>query len=204
VTDRRAGALASGPDLGLWLRILAPYLAVLVFWVGFHSAWLAILAYHAQILLWLRGSRVGIGSLKPDRLAWLAVPSAFAGPALYVVLPYVVSADFPGWLRAYGLSGTSLLAMVFYFGLVHPVLEQLHWARLREQTPAAHLFFAGYHLIVLYSLLTVPWLAVCFVVLAGASIMWQQMGRRGSGLLVPIASHAFADLGIATAAFLLA
>ena len=42
------------------LRLLAPYLAVGVFWYGFSSAWLAILAYHAQILLWSRGRLCGM------------------------------------------------------------------------------------------------------------------------------------------------
>ena len=33
----------------LVLKMLAPYLAVGIFWCGLSNAWLAILAYHAQI-----------------------------------------------------------------------------------------------------------------------------------------------------------
>ena len=86
--------------------------------------------------------------------------------------------------------------MIFYFGLVHPLFEQIHWAPLRESTPLAHLAFAGYHMLVLYSLLTVPWLALCFVVLVAASWLWQRMVRESGSLLLPIASHVAADLGI--------
>ncbi len=63
-----------------------------------------------------------------------------------------------------------MVAMVAYFGLVHPLLEQAHWTPLREATPIAHVAFAGYHMLVLASLLTVPWLAVCFVILTAASV----------------------------------
>ena len=105
------------------------------------------------------------------------------------------------WLAEDRLSGTGILVMVFYFGLVYPVLEQVHWAPLRESTPLAHIAFAGYHMLVLHSLLTIPWLAACFAVLAAASLLWRRMAR-GSGSLVPsIASHVAADLGVMIAAW---
>jgi hypothetical protein len=188
--------------LTLVLKLLAPYLAVLVFWVWLGNAWLAIFAYHAQILLWSRGALPKLGRARANRLAWFLVPSALAGPALYFLLPYVTRTDLAAWLRAHGLSGWSLLAMVAYFGLVHPLLEQMHWSPLRQATPVAHLLFAGYHMLVLYSLLSVPWLAVCFAVLATMSVVWQRMAREDGGLALPIASHVLADLGLVIAALL--
>jgi hypothetical protein len=189
-------------DLILVLKLLAPYVAVIVFWTWLGSAWLAILAYHAQILLWSRGALPKLGAPGGGRLAWFLVPSAMAGPALYFLLPYVTRADLAGWLRGHGLAGWSLIAMVAYFGLVHPLLEQMHWSPLRQATPFAHLLFAGYHMLVLYSLLSVPWLAVSFAVLASASVVWREMERRGGGLTLPIASHVLADLGLVIAAWL--
>jgi hypothetical protein len=50
-------------DLVLTLKLLAPCFAVLVFWCWLGNAWLAILAYHAQILLWSRGSLPKLGRL---------------------------------------------------------------------------------------------------------------------------------------------
>jgi hypothetical protein len=188
--------------LSLVLKLLAPYLAVIVFWVWLGNAWLAILAYHAQILLWSHGSRPRLGGPHGASLAWFLVPSALAGPALYFLLPYITRTDLAVWLRAHGLSGWSLLAMVAYFGLVHPFLEQMHWSPLRKATPAAHVLFAGYHVLVLYSLLGVPWLAVCFGVLATASVVWQRMEGGSGGLALPIASHVLADFGIVLVAWL--
>lgn len=192
----------SGSRLGLVLRLAAPYLAVGVFWLLFHNAWLAILAYHAQILWWAWGSHPKLVKPRPTLTTWLILPSALAGPLLYFLLPYVTRTDLSGWLAHNRLSGAEFLFMIFYFGLVHPVLEQIHWAPLRETTPFAHFAFAGYHMLVLYSLLTVPWLALCFVVLVVASWLWQQMARESGSLLPPIASHVVADLGIIIAVWL--
>ncbi|MDZ4655054.1 MAG: hypothetical protein U1F44_04175 [Coriobacteriia bacterium] len=193
---------AESSPLSLALRMLAPWLAVGVFWLGFGNAWLTILAYHAQILLWSRGRAPGLRWPKRDRIAWLIAPSALAGPALWLLLPYITRTDPGGWFARHGLSGTSLVAMVAYFGLVHPLLEQVHWTPLREATPIAHVAFVGYHMLVLASLLTVPWLAVCFVILTAASVVWQEMTRRTGSVLVAVASHVAADAGIVLVAWL--
>ncbi len=186
------------------LKMLAPYVAVIVFWCVLGNAWLAILAYHGQILWWARGSFPALRRPKWDRLAWMLLPAAMAGPAVYYILPLVARVDLATWLGDHRLAGASLAAMVVYFGLVHPLLEQVHWAPLREKTPFAHVAFAGYHLLVLYTLLPVPWLAACFVVLAGAPFAWQQLERRTGSLVLPVISHMLADFGIVMAAWLLA
>lgn len=185
------------------LKMLAPYLAVGVFWCGFHNAWLAILAYHLQILLWSRGSFPALRRPRADRSAWLLVPTAMTGLAVYFVLPLVTRMDLARWLAEYRLTGVSFAVMVFYYGLVHPLLEQSHWTPLREQTPLAHVAFAGYHMLVLYSLLPVPWLAACFVILTGASFAWQQMARRTGGIALPVVSHVLADFGMVVAVWFL-
>ncbi len=191
-----------GSTLSLALRMLAPWVAVGVFWLGFGNAWLAILAYHAQTLLWSRGRLQGLRWPKRDRIAWLIAPAAMAGPALWLLLPYITRTDLGGWLAEHGLSGASMVAMVAYYGLVHPLLEQVHWTPLRDATPIAHVAFAGYHMLVLASLLTVPWLAVCFVILTGASVGWQEMTRRTGSVWVAVASHVVADAGIVLVAWL--
>ena len=193
---------AARDRLELALKMAAPYLAVGVFWCLLHNAWLAILAYHAQILWWSRGSLHR--PAKPGRIlaALIAAPSAFAGPLLYFLLPRMSHADLSRWLADNRLSGAGFLVMVFYFGLVHPVLEQVHWAPLRESTPLGHIAFAGYHLLVLHSLLKIPWLAVCFAVLVATSLLWRRMTRESGSLVPSIASHVAADLGIMIAAWL--
>lgn len=187
--------------MNLLPRLLAPYLAVAVFWCALSNAWLAILTYHAQILFWSWKSLPRMRRPAQARDLCLALATVLAGPLLYFLLPFITDADLSTWLAHHHLPKASFLAMVPYFGLVHPVLEQLHWGPLRERTPLAHPAFAGYHMMILSSLLKGPWLAVCFAILTAASFVWQEMARRGKSLAVPIASHVLADLGVVVAAW---
>jgi hypothetical protein len=184
------------------LKLLAPYFAVGIFWCVFSNAWLAMLAYHAQILLWSGRARAGVRKRRSARTMLPALPTAVTGPLLYFLLPHLTRTDLSAWLADHQVSRLSLLLMIPYFGLVHPLLEQIHWAPLREKTPAAHLLFAGYHVLVLYSLLTPAWLVLCFVALTGASLMWRRLAERTHGLAAPVASHVLADLGVIVAACL--
>jgi len=185
----------------LILRLLAPYLSVLIFWFGFRNGWLAILGYHAQILLWgrrtLRRPRI------PDGVALLwGAPAAGAGPLLYLLLPRVSRLEFPLWLQEFHLEGWSLVLLIPYFGLLHPVLEEHHWAPLRERTPLSHAFFAGYHGLVLASLLRWPWVVLAVALLGGVSVGWKRLARRAGGSGATIVSHVGADLGVIVAAWL--
>jgi len=183
------------------LKVLAPYIAVGIFWCVWPNAWLAIFAYHAQILLWnwpaLR--KVHLSQKRKD--LFLALPTVLAGPVLYVLLPVVSNTELSAWLDSYHLSGPALVLMIPYFGFVHPMLEQIHWHPLRETSVWSHPFFAGYHMIVLSSLLTRPWLIVCFCVLVGASFSWRLMCHRTRGLTVAVISHIIADFGVVVAAW---
>lgn len=187
------------------LKMLAPYLAVLLFWCVFKSAWGTIIAYHVQILLWSRDRLPNL--LKGwDKSLFLctALPCALAGPIAYVLLPFMTGqTQLAEWLAGYGLSGMSLMLMIPYFGLVHPLLEQAHWSGCHSGGWLSHLAFAGYHSLVLYSLLTPPWLALCLVVLFSASALWAFVQTRTRpGLLVTSCGHVLADLGIVLAAWL--
>jgi hypothetical protein len=208
------------------LQLLVPYFSVGICWCIFKNGWLAILAYHAQVLLWqfpqivgrerLRNDtfppQIGRGPFQPyitpaapipNDKRWLlaALPTILGGPLVYFLLPHITHTDIGTWLAEYKLTGVSLLLMIPYFGIIHPMLEQLHWKPLREQTPLAHVFFAGYHMMVLASLITVPWLIFCFAALAVASVAWQFLTTRSGSLIPSTLSHIFADLGIILTAF---
>ncbi len=185
----------------LYLRALAPYIAVIIFWRVWPNAWLAILAYHAQILLWNRPVLQKMRPPQDRKDLFLALPTVLAGPALYVLLPLITCTELSAWLDTYHLSGPALALMIPYFGFVHPILEQIHWHPLRETAVWSHSVFAGYHMIVLSSLLTLPWLMLCFGVLVVASFSWKLMYHRRRCLTVPVLSHIFADLGVVVAAW---
>ena len=184
------------------LKALAPYLAVVVFWCVLENAWLAILAYHAQILMWSRRSPRELAEGGNRRaLIVIALPAVLLGPLLYFLLPSIANVPVAEWMTRYHVTGRSLLLMIPYFGVIHPLLEQLHWSDLRERTPAAHLLFAGYHMIVLFTLLPPLWLAMSFLILMMASIGWRRVTRTHGGPAVACASHVLADLGVIIAAW---
>lgn len=180
--------------------MLIPYAAVAVFWFGLHNAWLTLVAYHAGCIALSR--RETWRSLRHVRARALSVapPTIVAGPLVYFLLPHMTRVDFGPWLAAHGLSGLAFLAVVPYFGLVHPVFEQVHWAPLRARAPVAHLVFAGYHALVLATVLTAAWLVVALAALVSASWAWAWMERRSDSLLLPVLSHILADAGIIVAA----
>ena len=183
-------------NISLLLKLLAPYLAVGLFWCVLSNGWLAILAYHAQILLWSRRNPIKWHGPTQRRMLLLAAPTLVAGPVLYFLLPHITAMELSEWMRAYGLTGIALVIMIPYFGLLHPIIEQIHWSPLRDQTPLAHVCFAGYHVLVLSSLLTPVWTVLCFVLLVAASVLWQYLQKQTRSLWVPIASHVLADLSM--------
>jgi hypothetical protein len=190
------------PEGTLLLQLLAPYLAVLVFWCGFSNAWLAILAYHIQILIFSRKSLHEIFQPVRRRGLLLAAPTLLAGPLIYVLLPFITKVDCSIWLAKHHLTGTGFLLMIPYFGIIHPILEQAHWAPLRERTWLAHPLFAGYHMLVLASLLPTVWLAACFVILTSTSVIWKWFTERSNSMAAPVLSHILSDLGMILAAWL--
>lgn len=205
----------------------APWLAAFVFWVGLHNGWIALLAYHAQVVgwgVWDRWARRRVTArlhlttaktddedeplvtpgfalwellTPPNTWLWLlTLIPALTGPVLYLFMPWVTSVDLGLWLTDYGLSGTSLALLIPYLGLIHPWLEQRHWLHLRERTPIAHLAFAGYHGVVLWTLLPVIWVVFIVAVLAFVSVGWAWLARQIDGRAVAAVSHVTADLSV--------
>ena len=187
----------------LLLRALAPWMAVLVCWCVFRSGWLAILAYHAQVLAWHFAGRPQVERRSPGRRLLLALPCLLGGPLAFVLFPYLCRVPLLEWLSAYGVSGTGFLLMIPYFGLLHPSIEQLHWRDIWAREGLGWygwVLFSGYHALVLHSLFSWPWLIVCFVLLIAVAGFWSWLHRLPGGFWIAVASHVLADLGIIVAA----
>ena len=181
-----------------YLKALAPFFAVLVGWVWLENAWLAILGYHIQIIFWSL-----ICNCKEDynlgrvRGSWsLILPVLFTGVGAYYLLPFITKINLSHWLDQYGLRNWSFILMIFYFGLIHPFLEQRHWRPLCQDSQKGHFFFAGYHALVLISLMNWSWVIVSVVVLVVASLFWSWLYQREKGGLSGVLSHIFADFGM--------
>jgi len=189
-----------------------PFAAVVVGLFVAHSAWAAILLYHAGILIVLfTGGRRRV-VLKAAK-GWCtaagvagAVTGACAGIALYVLWPYIDATN--GGLRfllsRFGLTGFSWIVFAVYYATVHPLLEELHWrgndlatGRGPSWMDAA---FAGYHVLVLQYFIGPFWIGVSFLVLFLVSWLWRTLAGRFGGLAVPLLSHAVADASIIIAA----
>ena len=207
--DQRLGG--SWPTLSL--MVAAPFAAVAAGLYGARSAWLTVLLYHAQILLWALLVPRSHGSLRSGWsarwLLYLGLPAAMTAPLVFVLLPAALRADvhLAEWLHRYGLSGVALAAFVPYYGVIHPLLEQYHWDALRRDPRLrtwAHFLFALYHVPVLALLLRPGWVALCFALLVSASFTWARTRRQLGGLCVPALSHVIADLAMICAAYRLA
>ncbi len=203
------GRIILRPD-NIWMmsravRLLVPHVAVAVFWCWLRSGWGAILVYHGLILL-LSRSNIAEIRCRITRNLLYTVPFVCTGVLAFYLLPLMLQADLASWLAGYGLTGWKWLFMIPYFGLMHPVLEQLHWVDLRRAESLgwiAHLAFASYHILVLCTLLSWPWLFLCFAVLFGASFVWAAMeSRMEDGFILATLTHILADSGIVLAAML--
>jgi hypothetical protein len=186
---------------------LVPWVAVLVFWTVLHSAWATILAYHVMMLAFSR-RELARAFRGWNRRVFLvsAAPCLLAGPVTWLLLPSITLTPVGGWLAAFGLTGASLLVMIPYYGLIHPFVEQAHWSRLRSDPRlglVSSLLFAGYHGLVLSTLMKPFWVGLCVAVLIVTSISWRRIEERcGGGLLVPALTQVLADAGMIVAAVL--
>lgn len=192
-----------------------PYLAVGIGLYLLHSAWASILLYHAGILACLAaGRRLSswrglLAGLNGPGLAVAGTVCALAGPAAYLLWPWIHVPEYPlrDWLARYGLEGWSWITLLVYFSTVHPVLEEMHWRTLSSAAARPSWMdaaFAGYHVLVLLLLLKGAWLLLVWAVLAAASWCWCRMAARFGGWAVPLLTHALADASVILAACALA
>jgi len=183
---------------------MAPWGAVLLFWVGLESAWGALLCYHAQVVVWglVEGRQWKIRGQIGKSWA-LILPTLLVGVGAYYVIPELIKVELGTWLQRYGLEGWSFVLMVFYFGLVHPWIEQYHWRSITDRGWWGHVLFAGYHILVVMSLMPTLWVVATFVVLCFTSVLWERMYQREGTLVAPTLLHIFADFGMILAVWAL-
>jgi len=192
-------------------KLAVPYVAVLVGLVWLRHAWLTLLLYHGLI---------GVGlavdtNREPLRVArgWsLKACLLLVSPAVLIVPVFVLlrgtifgSNDVGIWLHERALQGPALIVFLIYFVLFNPLLEEAHWAPLRHVSPPVwlrHAAFAGYHVLVLYTLLRPSWCAVAFAFLMTVSWLWGHTAYRCGGPLVPLLSHLAGDAAIVMAVWM--
>jgi hypothetical protein len=189
-----------------------PYLTVGMGLYVYHNAWVAILAYHAGILLFL----IPTGGFE---LAWNFLPGLnhpatnirdsilfgalglFAGVTLALLWPFLhVSPRLPQTLLEWGLTPRVWPWFIVYFALANPWLEELYW-RSWHGSPSrypvlADFFFAGFHLVILAAFISVYWLAFAFLILSTTAWVWRRITVRYDSLLASSLFHLAADVSI--------
>jgi hypothetical protein len=200
---------------GTILAAGAPFAAVLLGLYLAKSAWLAIVLYHAAIVVATGKSEWRETMRQSSSACWNAATlpavsiAALGGLLLYVLWPRLdaTPSGLGKRLAEFGLHGASWYVFAVYYVTVHPVLEEQFWrGRLGAGGNAPDwrdVAFAGYHVLVLRVFITPAWVLACFAALLIASWTWRLLARRFGGLGVSIISHAFADASIITAAALL-
>lgn len=191
-------------------RILPPVIPYLTIGIGllvFHNAWLAILGYHAGMVIVLSLSKTGL-TIKRDfqgKRYWVLFITALAGAGggilLYVLWPLLsVPDDINTYIRSIGLNERTWPVFLTYFILINPLLEEYYWrgylAGRARGLSLNDLLYSGYHLIVLAGQIDSIWLIAVFFALTIGAWFWRQMNQIGGGLLPSTISHVTADLTV--------
>ncbi len=192
---------------------LIPYIAILVGLSWAQRAWVALLGFHAGMLviLWIERPAIPIGRLfhlgnNLPMLAACVILGGSGGALLYFLWPFLGNLQsLPAYLASLGLTSATWPAFIAYFSLVNPWLEEYFWRGYlgspSKSLTRIDLFFAGYHLLVLYRIIGMGWLVLTAVVLTLAAWLWRQTVRASGGLLIACLSHLAADCSVLLVAY---
>ncbi len=140
----------------------------------------------------------------------VVVASALGGLFIFLLWPWIKLEELllTVELTNLGLSGTPWLIFILYYFTINPILEELFWrgylGNSSHKPVWTDVWFAGYHVIILFAFVDWPWVVLSFLMLVGVAWVWRQLAHIYRGLTISILSHAAADASIIGAVFLLA
>lgn len=194
---------------------LIPYITVGIGLLVFHSAWLAILGYHAGMVavILLLKVRIPLKQAFRSNKVWIpfitAIVGAGGGLLLYVLWPLLsVPDDISLYIQSIGLNARTWPVFLAYFIIINPLIEEYYWrgciaSPTKSITPNDFLF-SGYHLLVLAGHMATIWLLAIFFTLAAGAWFWRQMNRLNGGLSASMVSHITADIAVILTIYFLA
>ena len=197
-----------------WIAVLLTYLAVDIGLLVFHSAWVALLGFHAVIVVSLLIAKPDI----PIRILftsknrkWIFLNILLCGSSgvtLYFLWDiFRFANDFPQQVEALGLNASTWPMFITYFVLVNPFIEEYFWRGYLGseskslQTP--DFLFAGYHILIVINKLHIFSIAYALFVLILAGWFWRQVAHEDGGLLAPVLGHMAADLAILVTVYMI-
>ncbi|MEM9443731.1 MAG: CPBP family glutamic-type intramembrane protease [Verrucomicrobiota bacterium] len=191
-----------------------PFQAMFLGLYIFENAWVTIILYHFLMLLAMSISLSNEDFSKIFK--GLNLPSCLliggiylqAGPCLFFIHKYIDTSSWLSILSEWGLSGWSLGLFMLYFFTVNPVLEESFWRNLlgskSKKLIIEDVLFGTYHSMILVHFVPVSILLVSVSALIIAAYIWRQQTTRLGGTLVPIMTHAAADLSLIMALWYIA
>ncbi|MCC6569860.1 MAG: hypothetical protein IT315_11545, partial [Anaerolineales bacterium] len=110
-----------------WIAPALAYLAVFLGLFVFHSAWAALLGFHAAIIGSLLIARPGIPLatlLKSSNKKWVAFSLLVCGSSGFALFflwdVFGIARDLPSQVEALGLNARTWVPFIAYFALVNP------------------------------------------------------------------------------------
>lgn len=197
------------------MKWIAPALAYLAVGLGlfiFHSAWGALLGFHAAIIISLSIAKpkIPISILfKHQNIKWTFLSILLcgsSGASLYFLWNHFgITNDISKQLEALGLRASDWLLFITYFALANPFVEEYFWrAYLGDKTRSLHrsdFLYAGFHALILIRKTNIFTIIYALVLLVLAGWFWRQIARKDGGLLAPVLGHMAADLTILVAVY---
>lgn len=198
----------------MWL--LAPSLVVAPAMLVGHNAWLAMLSFHAFLIVALLVHRRQIdwqNLLKPPPagklFANLAIACLVMSLVSWAMVAYANRHGGYGPMLDRGLSafavepGTRILFAI-QLCLLNPLLEELFWRGLffssRKRIAATDVCYAAYHFFALVSFMPVLLAVVGTVGLVAVGYSLRQLAARNGGRLTPsLLWHALGDVAVVVA-----
>mgnify|MGYP000389073049 CR=1 FL=1 len=194
------------------MKWIAPSLAYLAVGLGlfvFHSAWGALLGFHAAIIgsLLIARPNIPVSSLfKSKDFTWIASSVLLCGSsgfALFFLWDYFgVATDLSVQVKRLGLNSRTWIPFIAYFALVNPFIEEYFWrGYLGSQSRKFHVsdfLYSGFHALILIGRVHVGSILFAFIALALAGWFWRQIVRTDGGLLAPVLGHMAADFTLLT------
>ena len=169
----------------------------------------AVAIYHTGILFVLLNRSVSLKSLLTGfdgkTLLWLSILCLSVWPLLLYMWPILSLPDMnlSYQLQEWGFTGHWVIVFILYSISIHPILEETFWRELMPDHFISDILFAGFHVLVMVLFLKPVWVLVGFFTLVIASTLWRSCKTRLEGILVPVLSHAVADLAIVIAVVML-
>jgi len=195
-----------------WIAPLLVYFAVGLGLFVFHSAWGALLGFHAAIIISLIILRPVVSLktlLTSNNIKWILLCILICGSSgviLYFLRDkFGFANDFPAQVAELGLNEFNWKPFIVYFVFVNPFLEEYFWRGwLGDKTKSLHIsdfLYAGFHGLILINIVQMGSIVFALGVLVFTGWFWRQIYREDGGLLAPVLGHMAADLTILVAAY---